>query len=364
MAASERFPDFKSIFATNTASKFKEWELTLRNGARLTGIAHVPSQKFTGATGSPLLVGIHGATCSAYTYDITPEYSASPYAELFSIPFVAINRPNYLGSSGWLVDNASKTPKEPEFKAVEGSTYFQEEARWFHEILFPALWTEFAVPNGCTSLVTTSHSMSVPATIIAAALYSKDPAATGYVWAGMVLSGLGETENQHFREVTSKLAANEYQESQLPFGQDSSIHVPPYYQHNKEELMLGPPGLTSPELRPLIWKQNTPFHIQEVMDLAGTWPIGRPAYQQGVKIPVLYGLGEYEWIWKASREKVDLFCGEFSSAPRVEGACVEGAPHAIELSEAGRGWWIRVFGWAIEVAVGQAKQPEADNQTQ
>ena len=39
-------------------------------------------------------------------------------------------------------------------------------------------------------------------------------------------------------------------------------------------------------------------------------------------------------------------------APRVEGAIIEGAPHAHDYGRTSRGWWIRCFGWAIEVAEG------------
>ena len=333
--------------------------MQLGNGATLTGIAHVPSaQDSTEAPGKPLLVGIHGATCSAYLWDVSPSHTVSSYSDLTGVPFVAFHRPNFLGSSGWLVDHASDVPTEPQFQVAEGPTFFQEEARWYHELIFPALWNEFAVPNGCTSLVTTSHSMCVPPTIIASGLYSKQDSGptAGYIWAGMILSGFAEIRTQHSNDRTGELATNKYDPSQLPFSQNARIHFPPYYQKDKEELMLGPPGLCDPELPPLIWKQNTPIFMQEFMDMVGMWPNAKQTYKAAVRMPILYGLGEYDWIWQGTKENVDLFCNEFTASPRVEGALVHGAPHAIELSRVRRGWWTRVFGWAIEVAASQVVQ--------
>ena len=348
--------NFKSTFASNTDSKFDEWSIQLRNGATLTGIAYIPSSHGAlGAASRPLLVGIHGGTCSAYTYDVSPSYTGSTYAELSGIPFVAFHRPNYLGSSGWLVDRASDNPTQPRFRATEGLTYFQEEARWFHEFIFPALWEAFAVPNGCSSLVTTSHSMGVMPTVIASTHYSSETDAK-YIWSGMVLSGLGETGTQHCAEVAKALLTNTYEAWELPVGQDSSIHRAPFRRTDKEDLMLGPEGVCDSELRPRIWKQTTPFIFQEILDLFGMWQNSKQAYKAAVKIPVLYGIGEFDWIWIATKENVDLFCSEFTSAPRIEGALIETAPHAIELSRVAGAWWMRVFGWASEVASGQDMQ--------
>jgi hypothetical protein len=144
----------------------------------------------------PLVVGIHGATCTAYTYDVTPKYTASTYAEQFNLPFLALNRPNYLDSSGWLVGYSRTASEETnaKFNAPENETYFETEGRWFHDYIFPAIWKEFAYLRNCTSIVTTTHSMSVPGTIIAASHYSAQPEdQRKYKWSGMVLSGFCET---------------------------------------------------------------------------------------------------------------------------------------------------------------------------
>ncbi|KAK3048969.1 hypothetical protein LTR09_009623 [Extremus antarcticus] len=356
---------FRDIFATNPTSEFEEFSLKLSNGATLTGISYIPAQRgVAGSATRPLVVGIHGASCSAYVYDVSPEYTASKYSMLSNVPFLAFNRPNYLGSSGRLVDRSSEASATPQFEAKEGEALVQEEARWYHELIFPALWEEFAVPNHCSSIVTTSHSMAVPPTIIASGLYSASRPSEGYVWAGMVLSGFAEVNNNTFLSVSGNLATNEYTPDQLPYGQDSKIHTPPYLERDKQELMLGPPGLCDNDLRPLIWKQQTPLLQQEVFDMFGIWIQEKARYKAAVKIPVLNGLGEFDYIWNGTKENADSFCSDFTSCPRLESAVVEGAPHAIELSRAGGGWWMRVFGWAIEVGIGNAmrssKPPKYD----
>lgn len=51
-------------------------------------------------------------------------------------------------------------------------------------------------------------------------------------------------------------------------------------------------------------------------------------------------------------KNVDAFGSEYVASTREEGAVVEGAGHAIELSPVNRGWWVRMFGFAIEVDAG------------
>lgn len=177
----------QAAFGTNTDSRFKEFSIVLRNGATLTGIAHIPITKYHPEGGVPLLVGIHGASCSSYHFDYSPEYTASLYSDLCGVPFVAFNRPNYLNSSGWQIDRASMEPDKPAFDKEEGLSHFEEEAKWLHCYILPALWSEFGSPNGCTSIVTLSHSMSVPITVIAAARYSEEQEARQFPWAGTIM---------------------------------------------------------------------------------------------------------------------------------------------------------------------------------
>ncbi|TKA76319.1 hypothetical protein B0A55_04201 [Friedmanniomyces simplex] len=323
---------------TNPSSHFEHFSIKLDNGATLTGISHIPTGGSSFPNGKPLLVGHHGATCSAYTFDTSPEYTASIYSQLLGVPFVAFNRPNYVDSSGWLVDR-----------------FFEEEARWLHEYVLPALWTEFGIPNGCTSLVTLSHSMAVPIIIIAASNYSsQSPAERKYKWAGAILYGYAEVHTKHCLDTIGRDMSDPHREPhEIPPGQDEKIHTPPLKPPTMVDLMCGPAGLEpDTKLRDLVKKAFQPFLAAEATEMDGWWPQHAAKYKAGVKLPILYALAEYDWVWQGNQRNVEAFCRGFVHAPRVEGGVVEGAPHAIDLGRTSRGWWVRCFGFAIEVAEG------------
>ncbi|KAL8975903.1 MAG: hypothetical protein Q9205_007992, partial [Flavoplaca limonia] len=99
----------------------------------------------------------------AHYYDATPTYSAASYSDFLRVPFIAINRPGYKDSTA-LPD---ATP--------EGSTFLQEEGRYLHNEILPAVWEAYAADYGASSIVILAHSLSVPMTIIAAALNATAP---------------------------------------------------------------------------------------------------------------------------------------------------------------------------------------------
>lgn len=178
----------QAAVSTNSQSRFNAFSITLSNGATLTGIAYIPTARAESKNGAPLLVGIHGASCSAYHFDCSPQHTASRYSELFGVPFVASNRPNFLESSGWQIDRSSTGSGKPAWDKEDGLSHFEEEARWLQCYILPCLWNEFGKPNECTSIVTLSHSMSVPITVIAAACYSEQPETERqFPWAGTIL---------------------------------------------------------------------------------------------------------------------------------------------------------------------------------
>ncbi|KAF2167763.1 hypothetical protein M409DRAFT_21914 [Zasmidium cellare ATCC 36951] len=337
--------DPNTAFSTNPSSLFTPFTLRLANNAILTGITHIPSSGlFHTSPTKPLLIAIHGATCSAHNYDINPQYNASTYSALTGITFVAFHRPNYLGSSGWI--RKADTFDKP----AQGVSDFEEEARWYHEYIFPLLWEEFGLKNGCSALVTTSHSMAVATTIIAAGYYSQTAVeARKYPWAGMVGFGLGEEPTAAMLRGSERLGSVKWKEGELPLGQEEDVHIGPFGKEDKLALMLGPEGCCGEELRELCWRQNTPFLLNEVVDLNGVWRERKEVFKGRVEIPVLYGVGTMEWLWKHEGRHVEMFTRGFVKAPRVEGAVISGAPHAIEWSPMAGGWWLRVFGWAAEV---------------
>ena len=341
-------------FATNPSSKFEPFSIALSNGPTLTGLFFNPF-KTRSPTGSskPLVVGIHGVTCSAHIFDLTPESSVANLAEALDMPFLAFNRPNYLASSGWLVNRSN----DKLFPPTDGLTYFEEDGHWLHDYIFPALQSHFLAPNNFSSIITLSHSMAVPSTIIAASHYSSSSIPPPYKWAGACLYGYSETPTQIVQSCQQRSAALG-DSLPIPFNFDPAIHIPPFTPNDRIELMAGPAQVHSKDIEDALLRQQTPFHLGEIANMMGEWAAQKGRYTAGVKIPVLYALGEYDYIWVGDRPNVDAFCEGFVNAERVEGALIRGAPHAIELAAGGVGdaWMRRVFAWGVEVAAGEERK--------
>ncbi|KAL9635136.1 MAG: hypothetical protein Q9204_002735, partial [Flavoplaca sp. TL-2023a] len=194
------------------------FSLRVAENAVITGLRTKVAASAPPIKDTPLIVALHGGSYSAHYYDATPTYSAAPYSAFLRVPFIAINRPAYKDSTA-LPD---AIPEE--------STFLQEEGRYLHNEILPAVWKAYAADYGALSIVILAHSLSVPMTIIAAALHatalspssneqSQDPEqgdekvmgkeqetkaeqeenakenAKPYPLAGIILSGFGTTPN-------------------------------------------------------------------------------------------------------------------------------------------------------------------------
>ncbi|KIW13035.1 hypothetical protein PV08_08222 [Exophiala spinifera] len=312
--------------STNSNTRFTPFSLALQNGAIVTGIAHIPSMTSTTHTHSkPLIVGIHGATCTAQNFDISEDYTASTVSAALGVPFVAFNRPGYAGSS----------PLAP---FDEATSYLREDGNWEHNFILPALWNHFGVTNGCNGIVLLCHSMGVPGSMVAAALWSQENSPK-YPLRGLILSGFGvET---FWTDQPAILEGHGPSSSELSF----PLAV-------KETLMLSEPSLwcAEPKVRSLVGPQTVPMKRDELIDMGFIWPQYWRSYAKSVRVPILYAVGEHDWLWKGTKELVHEFGSCFPICPRFEGSIVQGAPHALEWSSVSLGWYARCFGWAIEVS--------------
>ncbi|KAL8726403.1 MAG: hypothetical protein Q9166_006754 [cf. Caloplaca sp. 2 TL-2023] len=134
----------------------ESFSLPLSSNAVVTGL-RTPAALERPPKDTPLIVGIHGGSYSAEYYDATSTHSALPYSAFLRVPFLAINRPGYKDST------ALPTP------IPENSTYLQEEGKYLHHEILPAIWKAYGTEYGASSIVVLAHSLSVPMTVVAAA---------------------------------------------------------------------------------------------------------------------------------------------------------------------------------------------------
>ncbi|KAI4123285.1 MAG: hypothetical protein LQ338_005334 [Usnochroma carphineum] len=307
------------------------FSLSLPNNAVVTGL-RTPPLPTSPAKDTPLVIAIHGGSYSAYYFDATPSNSVLPISNFLRVPCVAMNRPGYLDSTAL----ASLL--------LEDSTYCQEEGKYLHHEILPAIWRTYNEAYGVSSIVILAHSLSVPMTVVAAALNAREDNIS-YPLSGIILHGLGTQLNTKTQE-----SIHTHTHTDL-----SSPHIR-FPIPLKDELMLC--GLADQEVLDQSERLNTFVSLAELADGGATWQTyWQERYARYVRCPVLYNLAGEDQLWVANEGTVQEFAGAFTGSVRVEKEVVVGVPHCMELGRAGRGWYARCFGWAIEcgVAFGEGK---------
>ena len=246
----------------------------------MSGIAHVPTSSASGERDrvegqrkkKPLVVALHGGTCTAYNYDIEPEYTAATASSRTDVPFVAIHRPSY-------VTTTSILPLAP------NETFYQKTAQWLHRFILPALWDTFGARHGCNAIVLDAHSLGVPSSIVLASLYyTAGPTSTGsssrrYPLAGMILSGSSAPE----------LFKPEGRLGPLP----SDGTVLDYTVEQKRVVMLSEAehDCADPRLFPLLERQTVGIPVEEAKDFRHHYPRYWKECAAMIECPVLMGDG-------------------------------------------------------------------------
>ncbi|KAL8995907.1 MAG: hypothetical protein Q9188_006700, partial [Gyalolechia gomerana] len=221
--------------------------LPLSNKAIVTGLRTPP---LPSPAGTPLIVALHGGTYSAHYYDATPSNSALPYSKFLNVPFVSLNRPGYLDST------ALPTP------IPQNSTYCQEEGKYLHHEILPAIWKAYSEEHGVSSIVILAHSLSAPMTIVAAALNALEDRKS-YPLAGIILSGFGTSLNHD-----TVTLMHPY----LPTAPDATHAVLPTFV--KSEIMLcsqADPPLCDKDSLAASESLNTAVGMAEFADGCSTW---------------------------------------------------------------------------------------------
>ncbi|KAL4882470.1 hypothetical protein BJY04DRAFT_217380 [Aspergillus karnatakaensis] len=296
--------------------------LPLPNNATVAGIHSIPPPSIPLQT-RPLIVALHGGTYNCHYFDATPTYTAATTSHALNIPFIAIDRPCYGGTTSFL-------PLDP------GSPFNEEIARHLHQSILPALWTEFGLPNNCNSLVLLCHSFGSMSGIITAALHAQDrnPA---YPLAGLILSGMGDKQTVGIENAPPMQpnAGPEHVLFQLP---------------GKDSLMFRP-GTVDASVLEQSERLNAASPVVEFHQVKA-WLRDWKGWAGKVAVPVMFALVENDVFCEASEAEVRLCVEAFGRSERVDGSFVRGPPHCMELSYWAGGWYARCFGFAMECAVG------------
>lgn len=175
--------------------------------------------------------------------------------------------------------------------------------------------------------------MAVPPSVITAALYSSSPS-NEYTLSGIVLSGFGAP------------GAENSQPGELP--DTKEILFPAQI---KQLIMLSEPefNCADPELLPLVDAQTAALPIEEMRDYRTMWASYSAEYAPCVEIPILYGMGEHDWLWKSDEDSMKAFRAPFKKCKRFDSEMIAGSPHALEWGWRADEWYEMVFRFANEV---------------
>lgn len=169
--------------------------------------------------------------------------------------------------------------------------------------------------------------------MVAASLYATGANAS-YPLAGLIISGWGCRPN----------AAS--QQARLTWTKEER-------KQNRHLLMLSDAKFHAADekMKAHLAEQTVDPPPEEAAEcVAGPWVNYFPSFAEHIIVPIMFGIGEHDWLWHGTHDHVREFSTFFPSCARFDGSVVQGAPHAIEWSHYGYGWYARCFGFALEVA--------------
>ncbi len=298
----------------------KTFSLALANGGQVTGHHNLPDGPSKALLKyKPLVVGLHGGSYSSEYFDVDEKHTAAIQSNALGVPFVAIDRPCYKGT----------TPIAPL------TDFFQKSASVLNEYILPAVWNAFGKPQGCSAIVLLCHSLGAPPAAITAVQHGKFGSNQAFPLAGMIVSGFGTV-----------LATEDF----IHYDPDNPPKTYNMPLDVKDQMMM-PPGTCAPDAYEHTARLDQPCPFEEVLAVRVEWLKHFKAdWAEHIKIPVMIGLAEKDTLWRGTKEAARDFADAFTSSERVEAGVILGAPHNIELSFWSQGWYARCFGFAVECA--------------
>lgn len=255
--------------------------------------------KFTGRTNigdvtpranEALIVALHGGTYSSEYFDI-PGHSLLDNATKQGIPVIALDRPNYLGSS----------PLTSEVSIIVDNAEVLGDA-------IGSIWNEHGGESA--GIVLVAHSIGgAIATIIAATPQS-------WPLLGLATSGC-------LVRVPPESAGAWASLPPIPM---IDLPVP-----LKDQLMFGPPETYDDSMPAASYPSNTSVPKAELLDITGGWLERRAETCGKVAVPVHHRQAEFDHLWVSDQDEVDEYRAGFTCAPSVDIQLQAGSGHCIDF---------------------------------
>ncbi|BCS23678.1 alpha/beta hydrolase [Aspergillus puulaauensis] len=313
------------------------FKLSLPDSGIISGRYSFPSRDRKSSHVRPLIVCIPGGSYDSRYFDVDGAQSIVSLSTSLNIPVIAIDRPGYGAST-------------PTANTENASTYAQSQGRYLNSTILPAMWKAFAKRAQAPAIVLLSHSIGAMIATIAAGSYT---GAEPYPLAGIITSGIGTQLVEGPRQGMVHLL---HEATEV-------IHFEPA---PKDAIMLQLPQMNLAPIRMCRFTEqlNRPVPCGELRDINLTWLNYWTQYSSKVKVPLLYGLGEFDGLWTCSQETMYAYKAAFPQSPNVACEIMPMAPHCMELSFQSQAWYLKCFAFAIECITSQSlrstMQPTGD----
>jgi pimeloyl-ACP methyl ester carboxylesterase len=309
------------------------FDLRLPGGNTLAGRIYVPVQPSKSQKYLPLIICVHGGSYDADYFDADPQHSVKFASQALHVPVISISRPSYGGST-------------PLPAITDGRSWGEQQGQYLNTTILPEVWREFGARSGATGVVLLAHSIGAMVATVAAGCHL---GTEGYPLAGLITSGIGVEHVEQSRTEMIKLLS----------GQPESIL---FDSQPKDALMLQIPHkhLVDPSVCMHTERLNKLVPTAELHDINTIWLGHWKKYSTEIRVPLMYGIGEFDGLWVSTEDAVERYKSAFPNCPRIECGIIPMAPHCIELSLQGKGWLYRCFGFAYECAISQGLMSETE----
>ncbi len=240
--------------------------------------------------GAPLVIALHGGTYTSQYFDI-PGHSLLDLASTLGVPVIALDRPNYGGS----------TPLTGDESIIFANAEVIAEA-------IGSIWEQHG--DGAPGIVLVAHS-------IGGAVATKI-AATPQPWPLLGLATSGCLVRVPPESAGAWAALPDIAMIDLP--------VP-----LKDQLMFGPDSTYDDAMPAASHPSNSLVPKAELLDITGGWITHRAEVCGQVAVPVHHRQGEFDHLWVTSQDEIDEFRAGFTAAPSIDAELQRGSGHCIDF---------------------------------